>query len=81
MALLDEILRVFIPGKIGRDRHELAVGGPGDLRGGCLSGSLRRAHIATLTPSLCQSKRDAFADSFAAAGDERGLAVELKIHA
>jgi hypothetical protein len=29
---------------------------------------------------LGERKRDAFADAFAAAGDERGLAGELEIH-
>ena len=36
--------------------------------------------MATSTPSLRQRQRDALADAFRAAGDQRGLAFELQIH-
>ena len=42
------------------------------------SGSLRRAQMATSTPSLRERQRDALADAFAAAGHQRRLALSLR---
>jgi hypothetical protein len=79
-ALLDEILGIGVLGEIGRDRDDLAVGFPGDLGGRRLEHVLApRAH-RDVDAFLGERARNALADPLAAAGHQRRLAIELKVH-
>src|SRR5438105_569403 len=77
---LDEVARIGFLGEVRRDREHLAAA--------LLANLFRRRVERLLAPRAHrdvaafarQSARDALADSFAAAGDERDLALELQVH-
>ena len=80
MTLLDEVLGVGVLAQIGGDGDDLAVGRPRDLGGGGFQHVLAPRADRDIDALLRQSERDALADALAAAGDERGLALKLKVH-
>ena len=79
-ALRDEIPGVGVFAQIGRDGDDLAPGCLGDLLRGGLERLLAARADGDVDAFLGQRQRDALADAFAAAGDQRGLAFELEVH-
>ena len=79
-ALLDEALGVGVLTQIGGNGHDLAAGFLGDF--------VRRGFERFLAPGadrdidafLGERAGDALANAFAAAGHQRGLALELEVH-
>src|SRR5215208_6023699 len=80
VPLLDEVLGIGVFGEIGRDGDDLAVSFPGDLGGGGFEHVLAPGADRDIYPLFRQRAGDAFADPLAAAGYQRGLACELKVH-
>src|SRR5262249_51491149 len=80
VGLGDEILGIGVFAEIGGDRHDPAVGFPRDL-GRCLLERLLAPRAdGNIDAFLRQRAGDAFADTGAAARDQRGLAVKLEVH-
>src|SRR5712691_1581228 len=80
VALRDEILGVGVLGEVGGDRDDLAPGLLGDLGCSCLEWLLAARADRDIDAFARERARDALADAFAAAGHQRGLALELKVH-
>ena len=80
VGLLDEVLGVVVLAQIGGDRHDLAAGRLGDLLRGGFERLLAPRADRDVDAFLGERERDALADAFAAAGDQRGLALELEVH-
>ena len=55
MGLLDECFGVGLFAQVGGDGDDPAVGGPRDFRGRCFQRLLRRAQMATSTPSFASA--------------------------
>src|SRR5262249_61961789 len=55
VGLLDEVLGVLVLAQVGGDRHDLAAGRLGDLLRDGIERFLRRAQIATSTPSFASA--------------------------
>ena len=80
VRLLDEVLGVGVLAQVGRDGDDLAVGRARDLGGGGFQHVLAARADRDIDALLGEREGDALADALAAAGDERGLAVELQVH-
>src|SRR5262249_47469517 len=94
VGLRDEILGVGVFAEIGRDRHDPAVGFPRDLgrrlferllsprADGDIAALSRPGAGETLSRARASARGggDAFAVAAAAAGDQRRLALEFKVH-
>src|SRR5499426_1516977 len=80
VGLRDEILGVGVFAEIGRDRHDPAVGFPRDLGRRLFERLLAPRADGDIDAFSRQGAGDAFADARAAAGDQRRLALEFKVH-
>src|SRR6202011_4822870 len=80
VRLFDEVLRIGVLGQIGRNSDDLASGLLNDRRGGGLERSRPARADRDVHPFARKAERDAAPDAFAAAGHQRGLAVEPEIH-
>ena len=79
-GLFDEVLGVAVFAQVAGDRNDLAAGFLGDF----LGRGFERLHAPRadrdVDAFLGERERDALADAFTAAGDQRGFAFELEIH-
>jgi hypothetical protein len=75
-----KFLRVVVVSQVGRDRNDLAAGGFGDFACGGFEHILSPRADRDVDAFLGKRQRDALADALAAAGDERGLALQLQVH-
>src|SRR5262249_21744816 len=80
VRLLDEIFRVRVLRQIRRDGNDLAVRLPGNRRGRFLEWARPARADRNVDPFTREANRDTAADALAAAGHQRGLAVEPEIH-
>src|SRR5476649_2518637 len=77
---VDEGFGVGVLAQVGRDGDDLAPRRLGDFLGSSLERLFAARADGDIDAFLGQQKRDALADAFAAAGDQRGLAFELEVH-
>src|SRR5262245_9951550 len=80
MALLDEVFRVLVLTQVGGDRDNFATGRLGDFAGSRVQRLLAPCANSDIDAFLRQSQRNPLPDAFAAASDQRGLALELEVH-
>src|SRR5262249_51236812 len=80
VPLLDEVPGIGVLGEVGRDGNDLALGLGSDLGRGLLERLLAACADGDIHAFFRERESNAFADPFAAAGDQRRLAIELKVH-